>query len=351
MDISRTAIAAMTALWIVGPLHAQDTPSVVTIGILLAAGDIGNCGNENWQKVDDETAAVIQRQIDNVKAKTPHIPVRVLVLGDLAYPTGKKEDFDCFHASWGRFKDLMLPVPGNHEYKATNPNGKPYFDYFKDKSLVTENGEMTGYYAVNFPDDDGPWRLIGLNAYVGGTAEGLKEDKKRSAARKAQLDWLETKLDININNGANKQPCVLAFWHPPIFSSGKHGHGDKTDPAAALTQGNMMRDAFLKLYGHGASVVLAGHDHDYEQFSKHDVDGNARNDGIRSFVIGTGGTNLTQIEYNKHARNSEGIYSVHGVLQIELSRDGYKWDFLPIDSEKHKKPKLKSTEDRCNVRR
>ena len=70
---------------------------------------------------------------------------------------------------------IMLPVPGNHEYEETNTDGAPYFRYFAEtpfvvvegvkKPLVSMNGAMTGYYAVNFPDEkNGPWHLIGLNA-------------------------------------------------------------------------------------------------------------------------------------------------------------------------------------------
>src|SRR5215475_13199574 len=104
----------------------------------------------------------------------------------------------------------MLPVPGNHDYENKSGNDAgPYFRYFADNILVSTNGAKTGYYAVNFPDPrNGPWRLIGLNAYVGRAGGGIAR----------QLQWLKEDLR------ANREPCILAFWHPFLLSSGYHGH-------------------------------------------------------------------------------------------------------------------------------
>ena len=57
--------------------------------------------------------------------------------------------------------------------------------------------------------------------------------------------------------------------HHPRFSSGLHGSDETIGAALADARAG------------GADVVLAGHDHHYERF--------APIDGIRSFVVGTGG--------------------------------------------------------------
>ena len=47
----------------------------------------------------------------------------------------------------------------------------------------------------------------------------------------AQMTWPEKELKAtNDHEHAPKRPpCVLAFWHRPVFSSGTHGHGDCYD--------------------------------------------------------------------------------------------------------------------------
>jgi acid phosphatase type 7 len=155
---------------------------------------------------------------------------------------------------------------------------------------------------------------------------------------------------------------VLAFWHQPTFSSGKHGHNYKTEPNAPLTTSRPMKTALDILYNHGASVTVAGHDHNYEQFKPHDADGNSKdNDGIRSFVVGTGGARLTTDSYLESvwAPNSDGgpfglTKGIQGVLKIDLFKDSYRWEFLSIQKNpndpKIKLP-LKTTEGTCRIRK
>jgi hypothetical protein len=307
------------------------------IGILLAAGDISTCGNEKWQHYANETATIIRKVVKESQSAQPTIPVRVLALGDLAYGKGTKSQFDCFAARWSGFDDILLPVPGNHEY--LTPDAKPYFEYFKDNRFVQQNGKEKGYFAVNFPREDGPWQLIGLNAHI-----------KQNGAMADQLKWLGTTLGAP---GGNPSPCILAFWHAPTFSSGRHGHDYKTQAHAPLTKERPMQEALRSLFEHGASVVLAGHDHDYEQFGRHDADGNAAEDGVRSFVVGTGGSLLTQDDYVNIAPNSEGLYGrnkgMQGVLKIVLFERRYEWDFLSIDGATTLP--LKTKKDDCIARK
>jgi hypothetical protein len=156
------------------PVRAADEKP---IGILVAAGDIAYCDPED--AADEATAVLVQDVIR--QADADQVPVRVLALGDLAYPSDKKKkngeekEFKCFDASWGQFKDKILPVQGNHD-------GSYFFKYFSYNDVAFPDGKGDGYYALNFPDPTkGPWRLIGLNAY--------------SAVSK-QLAWLEDDLTI-----------------------------------------------------------------------------------------------------------------------------------------------------------
>jgi acid phosphatase type 7 len=218
----------------------------------------------------------------------------VLTLGDNQYRDGTLAEFQgSFEASWGRFKGVMHPSAGNHEYHTAGAAG--YFDYFG--SSAGARGE--GYYSFNL----GSWHLIALNsncAEVGGCESGSPQEV-----------WLRSDL------AANPAACVLAYWHHPRFSSGQHG-------------GSSAYTAFWSdLYSAGADLVLVGHDHDYERFAPQTPDGApdaAR--GIRQFVVGTGGKRLREfvsIEANSEVRNS----STFGVLKLVLHTTGYEWEFVP----------------------
>jgi hypothetical protein len=156
---SAAAMAALIAHADVLAAHAETGNG--PIGILLAAGDISTCGNEKWNGYADKTAEIIREVIKGAREAKPSVPVRVLALGDLAYDKGTKKQFECFGKRWANFDAELLPIPGNHEYLSSN--AEQYFDHFKTNSLVNQNGEGKGYFAMNFPRLDGPWYLIGLN--------------------------------------------------------------------------------------------------------------------------------------------------------------------------------------------
>jgi hypothetical protein len=144
-------------------------------------------------------------------------PDAVLALGDLQYECGGYEAFlASYDPSWGRLKDITHPVPGNHEYDqaasdaddgtdcsaASDASG--YFRYFGDAAGTP--GE--GWYSF----DLGRWHMIALNSncpLVGGCGENSPQGR-----------WLAADL------AANDRACTLAFWHHPMFSSGRHGNDE-----------------------------------------------------------------------------------------------------------------------------
>jgi hypothetical protein len=222
-------------------------------------------------------------------------PAAVLALGDLQYEAGTPPDFRAsYHPTWGRFKDITRPVPGNHEYG--HRNGAGYFEYFG--ALAGE--EPKGYYSF----DVGAWHLIALNSNC--TQPGVN-----CARGFAQERWLRADL------ARHREACMLAFIHDPLFSSGQEG-GHPT-----------VRDLVVALYEAGVEVLLSGSDHDYERFAPQAPDGRldpAR--GIRQFVVGTGGRDLQsfkRVRPNSEVRDAE----TFGVLTLRLHPRSYDWQFVP----------------------
>ncbi len=99
-----------TALCTLIPFPAATAPLQDLYCVLLAAGDIPDCGPD---------AIATARLLD------AH-PGLILALGDLACPRGSGDDFrKCFMPTWGRFRARMRAVPGNHEYLTAD--AQPYF--------------------------------------------------------------------------------------------------------------------------------------------------------------------------------------------------------------------------------
>jgi acid phosphatase type 7 len=217
----------------------------------------------------------------------------VLTLGDNQYSDGTLAQYQgSFDATWGRFKSVMYPSVGNHEYHT--PGAAGYFDYFGTAAGPRDKG----YYSF----DIGAWHLVALNSNcteIGGCEEGSVEEQ-----------WLRADL------AASSASCTLAYWHHPRFSSGTHG----SDPRMAAI--------WQALYDFGADVVLSGHDHNYQRFAPQTADGAADAQGLREFVVGTGGR--SQYPTGAPIANQEAqSQDTFGVLELTLHPTSYEWQFVP----------------------
>src|ERR1700680_4228928 len=228
------ALAVLTALVLAG---FRTTPASIALAandpVVAAAGDIACDAKPSVAKPEaDDSGPDVCHQAATAKLVAAVNPAAVLTLGDEQYADGTLDQFmGGYDKSWGAFKDITHPAPGNHEYHT--PQAAGYYAYFGAAA-----GDPTkGYYSF----DLGAWHLIALNAnckVIGGCG-----------ADSAQIHWLAQDL------AAHHAACTLAFWHQPRFSSALH-HSDPT------------YDAFWRtLYAAHADLVLNGHDHNYERFA------------------------------------------------------------------------------------
>jgi len=249
--------------------------------ILVGAGDIADCKDLTGAEA---TAKLLDK-----------IPGTVFAAGDLAYPDGSKENFECYDKTWGRARSRTRPAPGNHEFHAAGAT--PYFEYFG----AAAGDPKTGYYSYEL----GTWHIIALNSEckdVGGCEAGSPQEK-----------WLRADL------AAHPVACTLAFWHKPLFSSGG-AHGDDLE----------IQPLWQALYDANADVVVGGHDHDYERFAPQTPD--AAPDpkrGIREFVVGTGGKNHRPFAEPPKPNSEVRDATAFGVLKLTLKAKGYDWQFIP----------------------
>lgn len=264
----------------------QPAPDSVAAPVIAAAGDIA------CKPGDPATpTACQQKATSDLLLQRPL--TAVLALGDQQYDEGRLKNYQLSYGpTWGRVLSITYPTPGNHEFQS---GADGYFQYFGKAA----GDPKRSYYSL----DIGSWHIISLNSECSSVDAGCEKGSP-------QEQWLQADLRAHQNR------CTLAFWHEPRFSSGLHGN-------------NMAYKQFwVDLDAAGADVVLNGHDHDYERFAPQTAAAKADPQGIREFVVGTGGKNLRA--FRQPRRNSEVRSTTFGVLELKLEPTSYSWRFLPI---------------------
>jgi hypothetical protein len=232
-----------------------------------------------------------QVAVSNLLVNDPNLQW-FLALGDLQYERGELANFQsAYETSFGRVKAKTKPAAGNHEYDTTNASG--YYTYFG----AAAGDPTNGYYSF---DVGTTWHVVALNSNCTFVA---------CAAGSAQEQWLRADLATAI-----ARPCTIAYWHHPRFSSGSHGSDTSTGALWSVLQ------------QFGSELVLAGHEHDYERFAPQSPTGAADANGIREFVVGTGGRSISS--FGTTAANSLVRMTGFGVLKLTLGTNAYAWQFV-----------------------
>jgi hypothetical protein len=248
----------------------------------VAAGDIACDPAANVGAPTDCDQAATANQIGQLR------PTAVLPLGDTQYENGTLAAFQAvFDPTWGKYKSIMYPAVGNHEYQTTGAAG--YFAYFG----------VPAYYSFNL----GNWHMISLDSecqFIGTCRAGSPEER-----------WLLADL------AAHPSQCTLAYWHEPSFSSGEHGDASQ------------MTAIWADLAANHVDVVLTGHNHDYERFAPLNASGQPDPAGVTEFVVGTGGKNHYGFTVapltGEIVRNDTSF----GVIDMTLGPTSYSWNFVP----------------------
>ncbi len=237
---------------------------------VVAVGDIAT-----YTGLDDAVADLVA-ELD---------PESLLLLGDIAYPSGSTEDFDRWFApNWARFSGIWMPVPGNHEYRTDGVAGyRGFFD--------VPTGPLYSTAQV------GAWRVIGLDSETPTSA--------------AQLDWLRSTL------AAHDGEPTLVMWHRPRYSSGQHGDQADTDGLWDVVAADP-----------DVQLALWGHDHDYERMAV-PVAGRTP---LTAMVVGTGGGELrsTPVLRTRPWREFY-VDGTTGVLDLRLGATSFSWSFIDVD--------------------
>ncbi|MCK2240584.1 MULTISPECIES: discoidin domain-containing protein [unclassified Crossiella] len=266
------------------PLAARTKPGAPGGTVVVAAGDIvpvcagSSCASTKTAKL-----------VEQIK------PSLIVTAGDNQYNSGTIDEFRRYYdPTWGKFKDITKPSPGNHEYDDPAGKGKGYQQYFGAAATPLGGGKM--YYS----HDVGDVHFVALDSMA------------QKANDKAQLEWLRADL------AKNQKRCVISYWHHPRFNSGEYGDNPTMGPL------------WNELVKAKADLVLSGHDHHYERLKPLNASGKVDEvNGVRSAVIGIGGDSLyTNI---KNREGVEASFAKHGVMKLILNGPTISWEIIGID--------------------
>lgn len=249
---------------------------VVSALALAGAGSVSGraAGGFEVAAAGDLCGSQCDETADLVAGKNPDL---VLTLGDHAYPSGTTQQFlQQYAPTWGKFLTKTEAAPGNHDWKTSNALGFRSFFGFGSGPLYRSF-------------DDNGWHFVAMDT--------TKMDS-------TQENWIERDLQ------QNSLECIVAYGHHPRFSSGiEHGGSDK------------QADAWRELSQGGADIVLYGHEHNYERFDPID--------GMREFVVGTGGAPHYRLGSPK-PKSRVRIDDEWGALFLTLGSGSYTWRFEDV---------------------
>jgi 3',5'-cyclic AMP phosphodiesterase CpdA len=245
-----------------------------------------------------------------------------LALGDLQYLHGAYEDFLAYYDRYfADLKDITYPVPGNHETYTLHAEG--FYEYFGDRAHPPG-----GWYSF----DLGTWHLVALNSQLCKGSTWTPELGQRAPITTSpaidkgcgpgtpEFEWLKKDL---ITHPAE---CTLAFMHHPLFGSEPYPEG------VFLYQ---LQPLYELLDEQGVDVVLAGHEHNYQRFAPMDAFGRADPNGVRLFIVGTGGDTYGDLPDGENAANREAAQDrSFGVLRMVLGDGGYDFEFVTAPGER-----------------
>jgi hypothetical protein len=293
-----SALVVCAAASTVGLVASVPRAAAATDPVVAAAGDIACAppGTRTASKCHQAATADLLAGAD-----------AVLPIGDEQYNCGQLSAFNqVYDASWGQYKSVSNPAVGDNEYAGngcSTPGASGYFTYFGDRASPREPGctiNCQGYYSY----DVGSWHLVALNS------ECTQPGVGGCSASSPQTQWLKADL------AAHPNTCTLAYFHRPYFS-------DKGGTVAKVKQ------LFTALYNGGADVLLVGHQHIYERFRPQSPSGAAAANGVRQFIVGTGGKSTTALASPAPTGAESRSTGTFGVLKLTLHPTSYDFQFAP----------------------
>jgi chitodextrinase len=231
---------------------------------------------------------------DVVKLISSWQPNLFLYLGDV-YENGRPMEFNNWYGlpgvagTYGQFFAISDPAIGNHEYIGSDISG--YEWYWNNPPH---------YYSFNA----GGWHFVSLDnisKYIGSSTSNTQYQ--------AEATWLDQDLT------ANTSQCTIVYYHEPLYNVGPEGSMTNT---AGIWQ---------ILARHHVTLVLNGHDHDYQRWAPLDANGNPSSTGVTEIIDGSGGHGL-QTQVTTDSRLAAADFTHYGAVRLVLGSSGLSYQFI-----------------------
>ena len=256
-------------------------PATTPVPVLVGAGDIGVCDTDD----DEDTAPLVEtcRGSCSRSATTPTTTAAAATTGTASARrgAGSRTGSSC-PCRQPRVRDRRrrrLP------------------------RLLRRRGRRDG--ATWYSTDIGAWHVVVLDSTCTASRAAATRTRRRSGG------------------------CATTS---PRMTLGAPSHCSTIRGSAVATTATTASAPFWDaLYEAGADLILNGHDHDYERFAPQDPQGAADEErGIMELVVGTGGADMREF-HDPIANSRVQVLVAHGVVQLRLNPNGWRWQFHPTD--------------------
>src|SRR5215213_6468549 len=143
-----------------------------------------------------------------------------------------------------------------------------------------------------------PWRGARLRA----TARSI-------SVTGSQVQWLKSDL------AANTKRCVLAYMHKPRW-----GNTDRSE----------FQPIYSALVSGGVTLLLSGHEHNYQAQPKRAASGAESATGVAQYVVGTGGKSVWKNSFTADQKPLAFNSSTFGWLKVTLHSTSADLKFVPV---------------------
>lgn len=280
------------------PLQTFHTPPVAGMPLKIVAYGDSRSGHPVHAQV-----------ISSILAEDPDL---VLHTGDLVERGTEEGD-------WDRFFSLTAPLlartavyisPGNHDYAIRKQGSLRLYSLFQTMfppQLPTPSGSVFSASRVLADTVAAPAPLGNLSEAARGyysvdvSGVHLVSIDSNQAGKADQHRWLEADL-TRADQQVPKPRAIIAWMHEGPFSSGWHG-----DYPTAI------KHLVPILQKHGTTLLISGHDHDYER---------GQRQGLDYIVTGGGGAELRPLKCDPRRRRckNQPLYfaNEHHYLRLEV---------------------------------
>lgn len=253
-----------------------------------------------------------QNHVSNAMQAAPDRPDFVYIVGDVVYFNGDEADYPSqFYEPYAHLNAPIIAIPGNHDGDNSDAPAVPSLTGFMTNLCAPAPRLPAGAEEYQRDTETQPncyWTLRCAVLTIIGCYDNVPEGGVIEADQAA---WLTSELAA----APRGVPLIVALHHPPYSADAFHG--------GSARMGQVLDAAFASA-GRTPDLVLSGHVHNYQRFTRTTPSGRA----IPYVVSGNGGY------HNLHrlARDAAAGVGLTDGVTFEFG-DDVNWGFLTCTSD------------------